>query len=39
VTGQLQHSLALPVLLAIFLLALMIFGPFGFGPRGPRPPQ
>jgi hypothetical protein len=30
--------IGLPMLLAIFVLALFIFGPFGLWPRGPRGP-
>jgi len=30
--------ISLPMLVAIFLVALFIFGPFGLWPRGPRGP-
>jgi hypothetical protein len=33
-TAQMLRSIPLPVLLAMFLLALVMFGPLGFGPRG-----
>jgi hypothetical protein len=32
------RSIPLPMLVVIFVAALVMFGPFGFGPRGPRPP-
>jgi hypothetical protein len=32
-------SIPLPMLVAIFVVALVMFGPLGVGPRGPRPPQ
>jgi len=32
-----MHSIPMPMLVAIFVLALVIFGPLGFGPREPRP--
>jgi hypothetical protein len=31
-------SISMPMLVAIFLLALFVFGPLGFGPGGPRGP-
>jgi hypothetical protein len=31
-------SIGMPVLLAIFVLALVLFGPLGTRPRGPRSP-
>jgi hypothetical protein len=32
------ESIALPALLALFILALLLFGPTGTIPRGPRDP-
>jgi hypothetical protein len=32
------RSIPLPMLVVIFVVALVMFCPFGFGPRGPRPP-
>jgi hypothetical protein len=36
--GRMFGSISMPMLVAIFTLAVMIFGPVGFGPRGPRGP-